>query len=753
MYEDNIALKSKHEALLARLPSSEQVDTGRSSPSPLPSPTPSPRPSPVNSPCHSPHYYTVSLPQTPHDHPRPLTPSPPPRNRHARRPSVTPEELALLADQNAELMSKLEKLEEESEAADNAGKRKLRKLEKEIQGLREELERTRLKGDELEQKANAVLAVHEPEIQRKKKEEREERIRGLREKATANPKSLDAGVKDFAPPPELPRSKGIPESMTSPPPSVNLSTKPQLTLANPSGKGEASKDSYFTHSNASGQLSAPQLEYAIISQLLMKIRELEVTNAQITEGQRVAADKYRSVQRDAENLRKAYDHLTFESGDLRISSQDTSGVKALRSVSGETITFNSSRRTVDGDLSDDGGEFARGIGDNMQSTTRSTLGGPSNPSAIHKARKSVVGLFDSEVPTDRGSTIEMNYAPSVIISSSFRHASPTPPSNLDDASLWSTAATEGLNISSHSVSTLGLSRQIAGDPSVRRHTLESELGSEFGDDWGEGGGNHHLRSTSLYDLTGLVGSSRETSPAPDGSPIEDPAQVFYSPESTHSEMEWEDADVDALSVASITSVAGSAVPQRDRGLGIFVEPSTPRANRVLEASSSALSLDDPRCTRNYRLSQTVRARTNRWVEGRYDNVPSSAVVRRRPTGKHKQRASDASMVFSETFETVVRQMSFTGGFPVETDDENGEADGESTVKVAVHPPIPEETEVVATPSGPRQQGFVGFVLEIWLWLQFVIVVVVFLWAMARRGPKNVLKEAENRRKSVIPGQL
>ena len=749
LYEDNIALKSKHEAFLSRLPVTDQYELGRSSPSPLPSPTPSPRPSPANSPSHTPHYYTVSLPQTPHDSVRPLTPSPPPRPRHGRRASVTLEELATLADQNSELLNKLEKLEEESEAADHAGKRKLRKLEKEIQGLREELEKTRQKGAEIEEKTNAVLAVHEPEIQRRRREEREERIRGLREKSIAisAPHSLDSDLpRDFAPPPELPRSnllKPIPESTISPPPTVNLSTKPHVNTTSISNPVDVSQGSH----NASGQLTLPQMEYAIISQLLSKIRELEVTNSQITEEQRTTADRYRSMQRDADSLRRAYDNLGGDSEDLRPLSHDPSGTKGTRSVSADTITFSSPRRTLDRDinhLSDDSGEFARGIGDNMQSTTRSVIGGPSNqPSANHKARKSVVGLFDAEVPTDRGSFIEADYPPSVTVSPAFRHASPSLSTDLGDLSLWSTAATEGLNISSPAMSSLGLSaKHVAGQDSVRRHTLESELGSNFGDDWSEGVGNHHLRTSSLYEL---VGSSRETSPTPGGSPTGDRPQLFYTPESPRSDVDWEDAD--AVSMVSVVSVAGSAVPQSSRGLELDIEPSTPRASRLMGPQSSALELGDPRWTRNYRLSQTVRARTNRWVEGRYGEVNPNAIVRRRlPTGKHKQRASDASMVFSETFETVVRQMSFSSGLPMETDDEDG--DGESTVKAMELRPVPEENRVVVTPN-TRQQGFVGFVLEIWLWLQFVIVVLVFLWAMARRGPKNVLKDAE-RRKSVVP---
>ena len=38
-----------------------------------------------------------------------------------------------------------------------------------------------------------------------------------------------------------------------------------------------------------------------------------------------------------------------------------------------------------------------------------------------------------------------------------------------------------------------------------------------------------------------------------------------------------------------------------------------------------------------------------------------------------------------------------------------------------------------------------FIFELWLWLQFAIVILVFLYAMARRGPKSVLEDAERRR--------
>lgn len=97
------------------------------------------------------------------------------------------------------------------------------------------------------------------------------------------------------------------------------------------------------------------------------------------------------------------------------------------------------------------------------------------------------------------------------------------------------------------------------------------------------------------------------------------------------------------------------------------------------------------------------------------------------------------MIFSETFDVVVRQLSFSGA-----DDELAEED-EDTITVQSRVVEPGVSTAVALP--PRKEGFVGFILEVWLWLQFAIVVSVFLLAMARKGPKSVLKEAEKRKVS------
>jgi len=91
LYNSNISLEEKHKAFLARLPMLSAM---------------MPRSTPSSSPVPTPEYWPIHLPRV--------------RNFHARRISASPSDLALLADQNAEL---LQKLETESAQANLASRR------------------------------------------------------------------------------------------------------------------------------------------------------------------------------------------------------------------------------------------------------------------------------------------------------------------------------------------------------------------------------------------------------------------------------------------------------------------------------------------------------------------------------------------------------------------------------------------------------------------------------------------------------
>jgi len=728
LYHDNIALKTKHEALLSRLP-------GTTSRTPSPPTAPVVLPSPLS---QSPHYYSASLPRTPLDSPASHSP-PSLRPRHQRKISVTPAEIAHLADQNAELLDKLGQLEEESERNDQLGRRKLRKLEREIQGLKEELEQTQVKEQESSEKAKVLS---EAELQRRK-EEREERLRSLKEHAISESESYDE-VRDFAPAPELPRSgsvKGLADpppvfSLPPPPPLVKMATRPTsdsaLLGASPQRPPHRSP--------------TPRPEYALISQLLHKIQELEETNAQITREQHATDDRLRAVRRDAESIHRAYDFLADDSSDIRIVDV-VSPLQPSGSVE-ETIKFSSVRRTIEGDLEldlsmdEEFGEeaFMSGISADMRSTTRNILPPPGNKSAGgHKARKSVVGLFDGPDSFVRPMP-NAAYPPMLNVSPNFLSGEPLPnPNDLADMSMWSTAAVDSFEVDSPAMSSLGLSLppNVSAFSSISRGkpTLGSELGSEFGDDWGRNAGNYHLRASSLYDLTHITTASRDNTPSPTG----ERHQLFHTPTgSPPSESGWEDIDESPDLLAS-SSVSGSATPVRAKRMSLVIDPPSPSPSKT---SRHTLSLREARSMRSLRLSETVKARTNRWIEGRYTSDAGTLTVpirRRRPTRSHASRGSDASMIFNETFDVVVRQLSFSGveGELAEDDEDTITANNGKVALV--------ESGTVAL--APKKEGFVGFILEVWLWLQFAIVVMVFLWAMARRGPKSVLREAEKRKAS------
>ncbi|KAI0959607.1 hypothetical protein AcW1_004390 [Taiwanofungus camphoratus] len=740
LYHDNVSLKNKHETLLARLPAT------RSSSPAIASPAISPP-----SAALSPAYEGSSLPLSPSYTDAPLPPGA--RTRHTRRISVTPADLMRLADQNSELLEKLERLETESQQADQAGKRKLRKLEKEIQGLREELERTQAKEAELEEQARQALDLSKGEAQRRR-EEREERLKALKEKSASGSDDASDEVRDFAPASELAALQKSNILKTSPPvisrtissPStLNISTKPVLPISHAE---EGVPPSYFARNRFLSQSGA---EYAITSQLLLKIRELEETNAQIKEEQRMTEERLRAAQWDVEGIRRMYDCLSDGAEvELEVVHEDEpdsaapSPSKANRVPSGGTIKFSSLRRSIHQDLSrlhepDEPDGFASGITNEMQSTSRSAIV-PSRRVASHKTRKSVVGLFDPEPAFPDASP---SCPPSLSTATPFRLLPSAFEFGDADISMWSTAATDGLPASPARTITSPLLTPAEG-PALAR-TLRSELGSECGDAWGARAPNHHLRTTSLCDLAS-PDLSREASASPPAPvfvfpPLDDSADFAPSTSTRRTDESWD---------AGADEDAGPSTPPRRPGLLLNVEPPTPTPER----------LERPASLRARRLSQTMRSRTHRWVEGRFGRSPEPELEMRSRRRRDGAQAGGSSLsgagpggIMGETLHEVVRQVSresSRGSAPASASETigaepDGRKEGEAGRSVELHHTARAETSAVVDPMGARKEGFVGFMLEVWLWLQFAVVILVFLYAMAKRGPKSVLAEAEQRR--------
>ncbi|KAH7909393.1 hypothetical protein BJ138DRAFT_1089561 [Hygrophoropsis aurantiaca] len=704
LYENNLELKNKHKALLARLPVSPASFSppGSSNPSPI---------SPTSSLPHSPHYYCTDLPRL--SSKSNLTA---PRIRHHRRISVSPSDLATLSDQNAELLSKLEKLESESVQADQAGRRKLRNLEKEIQGLRDELDETRARSDELEQKARlSGVAKRDSEEAQRRRLEREEKFRALRGKSEGD---NCEEVRDFAPGSALAVSASLGDVLGIGRPR----NSPNVKSPSPSKRRYVSEAAFFSPTSSEGAnngrigetlasssmlprsvsqpgqfpISTPPSthEYALVSQLLLKIRELEEINVQISEQQAHTTAQLQSVQMDAASIRLVYESLG-DTDDVqwlvdegRAISSDVEIEDPDDDDDGDhTITFTNLRRSLDHEREssvEQGASlgFAEGINADMQSSLRHAIVPNIVPVNAHnRARKSVVGLFDSPhgqlfgpVPgspldeTESVRSLALSGLPPVPFSEDFDNAPTTP--SLDPYS-------PPLNL------------PLSSDQETE--VLQPNLASELGEGWGARTENHHFRSSSLFNLTLIT-------PAPSNN---DDVSVPGS---------FTDIPL-LLSQQTSSSSSDSS----------HLQPGTWHGDPQFSASNTS---QESVAEKKRRKSQTIRMRTNHWNEGRFGGTllsseRSGRVDIERPSTPIPERLSNA-------FDAVVHTIS------------RGQRDSLDSPHSDVAPPRNEKQR--------NHRGIVAFVLEIWLWLQFVIIVVVFLWAMAKRGPKNVLENAEKRKR-------
>ncbi|KAF9498749.1 hypothetical protein BDN71DRAFT_357668 [Pleurotus eryngii] len=762
LYESNVSLKSKHQAFLARIPNSPTVSS-----SVLP-------PASQNAPLsHEPVFYS---PRT--------SPSPPTtklRPRRTRRISMSQDDIAHLADQNSELLVKLEKLEQESAQADLSGRRALKRLEREIQLLREELEETQARGEALEEKARLGDSIEA--IWKKKEREREARKRRS---------TLNAGVsddderRDFAPPSDFPRPAfRFPMSKTSleravPSRSEVLREQQRLADASPPPFQEIDSASR-SHLDDSPSRPSP----ALITQLIAKIAELEETNTRIMRRQAETTEKLQAVQQETENMSKVYESLGGDGAFMWVGDDgeaalyldeeeeeemgqgefgDSSQRGAMhfrswrRSIEGraphgpaddgfDQSTIRSSSQKSFGSVSERGTPSRRGSVRHRHSRgslsngfkRASTVGFP----ASHKSRKSVVGLFDAtEADKTSPTPSTLSLDPSSSKSNSLERCVSLSPSGAQTLG----AELDGLGLAFDGASPVGAPRNVS---------------------------NHHLRETSLYDLS-CIGSTSTTpmhSPSPS---IPDTPSAGYTQSVSPSPI------FSSLPSRMLTSlvkdptlpVPNPETPVPPGGVHLMIEESTPVIPQGSPVSGSVDSLlpgsESKHSLRYRRMTQTVRSRAEKWEDGRFKETlkglgsppghPAAKTVKRK-----KSTIAGAFDVFMDAFADRIDKQDDEDpalasledisiiDFP---DSPMGETGVPLSACDAVRLSLEQEDEHEAAivqaseMSSQQQRGGLGrLMLEIWLWLQFAVIILVFLWAMARRGPKAVLYEAERRKSS------
>lgn len=704
---------------------------------------------------------------------------------------MSQDDIAHLADQNSELLVKLEKLEQESAQADLSGRRALKRLEREIQVLREELEETQARGEALEEKARLGDSIEA--IWRKKEREREARKRRS---------TLNAGVsddderRDFAPPSDFPRpafkfpkSRNSESSLERAVPSRSEVFREQQRLADEEYRDTSPPPFEEIDSSSRSHLgnSPSRPSPALITQLIAKIAELEETNARIVHQQAETTERLQAVQQETENMSKVYESLggdgafmwVGDDGEAALyldegeADDEETGQGELGDVSQRgSMRFRSWRRSLEG-----GTPHGPAEGEFDQSTIRSSSqksfgsvserGTPSRRGSVrhrhsrgslgngfkraatmgfpasHKSRKSVVGLFDtSEADKTSPTPLTMTLDPSILKSDALERGVSLSPSGAQTLG----AELDGLGLAFDGASPVGSARNVS---------------------------NHHLRTTSLYDLS-CIGSTSTTpmhspSPSISGTPSAaypqsaSPSPVFSSLPSRMLTSPVKD---------STFPVADPETPVPPGGVHFMIEeptPVIPQGSPVLGLADGLLPSSGSKHSLRYRrMTQTVRSRAEKWEGDRFKETlkglgsppgrPAAKMVKRK-----KSTIASAFDVFMDAFaDRMEKQDDEDPPLPSLEDISiidfpDSHADGSEgsqpltpTAVLSLEQEEDEpETGIIQTSDvSLHQRGGLGrLMLEIWLWLQFAVIILVFLWAMARRGPKAVLYEAERRKSS------
>lgn len=733
LLENNASLKARNDALIARLPSSKpsspissppQTFVSLSSLSPTASGTLSPSPS---GPGWSPQLPTSTRRQF----------------GHSRKPS-TPAELAALADQNAELLSKFQDLESEAARSEQAGKRRLRALEREIGLLKEELDKTRALGERLEESlqsqggsanGNGEGKSGLPEELEKelfkvwKRLAREAKVKEMR--AKARPWEVEESEpKDFAPSNPLfaPARTSTPGTRPSVANNSSASSARSHDTSKPgsqpkeltdvddpfpsSDQAQANLDSVKQHALASSTLS-PGRERAIVAKLLAKIAELEETNTSLAQEHQTSQARLREAEREADGVR-ALCEIISEEVELEIVALDEGNGRELSHLehgdSGIRKTEPSPRRTI----------RLRSLGRknslNFDSTDRERS---LNEGKLRKY-SSMENLASGSEQSTRGNTPNRLLAqdddmkPSEDRRSGLRPRKSIPKIRRSVRGLFdNNLSSTDFRTSDSSSSVFGLPGIAEGPASPDREQANTEfalpqiiaprssndlydgnlhlgeerripsLSSELGGEVGLGlmPSMTHMRSNSIVELLNEAES--------------EPASGSMSPPST---LRVRDGDLSpTLSRRKAMGTPSCRIPDMS---------STPRSPG--NGKTSMKFAEDDLSMRSASLNEEI-------MFPRLRRARSSVLSSQ--SASFENQALD---VFQETPET-----------------QEPEQETRGTSHTTLETPISSDKH-----QRKQRTKSAALLIELWLWLQFAVVIVVFLFAMARMGPRTFFRKSK-----------
>ncbi|KAF8958464.1 hypothetical protein BDZ97DRAFT_1923643 [Flammula alnicola] len=444
------------------------------------------------------------------------------------------------------------------------------------------LEKTQARSEELEEKVQGAVVS---EAWRRKKE-REAKFRAMRTlgrdggQQNGDDDNKEEEVRNFAP-----------EGSKFGGPSEAFSFFPTAQSPDPNrrGLGSSTASSVEADLNLLGSSnSLPLPEHALISQLLVKVQELEETNARILQQQSGTAVQLSAMQRDTAHVSRVYECLSDpDSVEIELAEdamndmddkkeEEDDKAKDVGASSRHTIRFMSLKRTIEKEMS---------------SFEGTCIVHPEFPSSAAKNRKSVMGLFDVEQvaeednPEDQEEREENSASTGSLYDDEIRarlSLSSSPWTEGHDRSTWSSVGSHASSPTSrlsplhffsppsHAHSHVEPELSPLGARATLQTELDRELGAgaggnhRFGFDSFQHNHNHHLRTSSLYDLS-------QISVPPSPSPTSRPASRRAS-----DELDYEAVRNALRQGTNASRTPGLFVPPDTNSLQLSIEPPTPQ---------------------------------------------------------------------------------------------------------------------------------------------------------------------------------
>ena len=769
LLETNEALKLRHDALLSRLPVMQfQASTHSSAPRAAAKPKRSQSDAwstDDDVPASALHSRSASIISSicgspTHSRTNSLNNSLAHRGRPVRRISASPSALLALSETNSELIAELTRLRASTDSAQIEGARRLRKLEREIGGLKAELDATQRTNAELEERVKEQL-------DEERKREREERLRKLRLANDAPDQDSDREIRDFAP-----QGHGVDawDSVPTPHLARRVPSPIDTDVTLESEREETYSGYDASVSSATSSRSASYLgtispgEYAVVTQLYRKVEELQEANAELGAHNRIVHERLARAERDALEIKRVYDEIGEEMGVEADAEMSDIGGDVRASVGGmETPTSLQSPRTVRSVTPKAGSWKYRskngsGVMDHFSEETPTKsrtgsrgLGNKHMYKRTLRSRKPLTDtLFAPPKEDDAGSTPSIILVPYHSPRSRSRSskgkgkAKPKsvvsrPPSPFDAFGIHqdvfhSSRASSGTGLEARSASSssylstssyASLARY-AGRRHPRR-SLGSELGDEFGADWGMGRPDISRHSTLFDDESlraeNITYNDNDAEGGEEGEEEEeeDPALAALrdalSPPNAGRLLE---EDEHILPVGALRSSPGEAFQ-------IVSHAVTVRPNRWLETDDRHIRGPGPRGILMHHafFAPHGAEAEDPWETTRYPDIEPSDDDRGAATGTWSVHAHTCRRERALERMASTRRASHGEGLL-------------ALVQASQDPSAERKPHQAFTLAEMVKRTSTDAVIELWIFLQFVVVICTFLYTMTRRGPREVL---------------